>query len=583
MRTSDGGEGGEGEEEEEEEGRVPSPTFATAMNAARDAIKSLRAGELTEAEAAARLLDEAGLPRRARALLARQLRDGRGTSSGADPSSPPDRSSSVATAASSAPPPPHPFAVGRLFQLRPPDAIARPAGAASDRRSPFRPPPPPPRVRRDVDGHGNTPLHWAAFKDSVRALDVLLVRGRADVDARASPSGWTALHDAAYSDARRAVRRLVAAGADVDARSRSGATPLCFAAQEDAPGAARALLDAGADPAARCLGDSAGIGMGIAVADHGRGGGIDDGGADPNDAADDAARRRRAQLRARALRGRFSGYTPVHYCAHYDAARAARVLLDCAADGGRDGRPSAKDLLEIPDLNDRLPIHVAAGRGSSLVLRELLRGGARVETSKAPGRSDSRGAMSGGPTTTSPVPIIAGDAPIGHNVDEVVLAPLAPPFPPSPPAAVVTPVSSPVLRAMIPSRPIASSKPWNCLSQGSIDACRRLVDEVEMEWTPERHVLFSPADRVAVVEVLRVGKRLERVGRGIFRDLWPHVLGYCGRGWFDPPGGGGEGEDASMRGSASASGDSSSGDDMEESFTQFQLEETDGGVAAAIL
>ena len=62
---------------------------------------------------------------------------------------------------------------------------------------------------------------------------------------------------------------------------------------------------------------------------------------------------------------------------------------------------------------------------------------------------------------------------------------------------------------MIPSQPISSSKPWNCLSQKSIDACKHLITEVEMNWTPTRHALFSPADRLAVVEVLRVGKRLE--------------------------------------------------------------------------
>ena len=34
------------------------------------------------------------------------------------------------------------------------------------------------------------------------------------------------------------------------------------------------------------------------------------------------------------------------------------------------------------------------------------------------------------------------------------------------------------------------------------------------------------------MELLRVGKRLEQEGV-IFVDLWPKVLGFCGRGWFD--------------------------------------------------
>ena len=53
-------------------------------------------------------------------------------------------------------------------------------------------------MKSNVDGNGNTPLHWAAFKGSVRAMKVLL-SFNVDVNARAQ-SGWTPLHDAAYSD-----------------------------------------------------------------------------------------------------------------------------------------------------------------------------------------------------------------------------------------------------------------------------------------------------------------------------------------------------------------------------------------------
>jgi len=35
------------------------------------------------------------------------------------------------------------------------------------------------------------------------------------------------------------------------------------------------------------------------------------------------------------------------------------------------------------------------------------------------------------------------------------------------------------------------------------------------------------------MELLRVGKRLELNGSGIFIDLWPLVLSFCGRGWFE--------------------------------------------------
>ena len=86
---------------------------------------------------------------------------------------------------------------------------------------------------------------------------------------------------------------------------------------------------------------------------------------------------------------------------------------------------------------------------------------------------------------------------------------------------------------MIPSQPISSSKPWNCLSQQAIDECKELISKSEQSWSPDHHLLFTPQDRKAVMELLRVGKRLEQNGTGIFIDLWPTILGFCGRGWFE--------------------------------------------------
>lgn len=339
-------------------------------------------------------------------------------------------------------------------------------------------------IKRNVDGHGNTPIHWAAFVNSVRAMDVLLSYN-VDVNIRAQPSGWTPLHDAAYSDASNAVARLIEAGASVDARSHSGATPLCFAAQEDAPNATHILLKAGADPSMRCLGNSPGIYIRANNADHNH------------------------------FHSRFSGYTPLHYCAHYNANKAARVLL-------YERNVCGVNLLEIADLNDKLPIHVAVARGSSQVLRELLHGGARVET------PSYQPAVSPKPTGHQLSTFTAPSAPLsiprnnGAN-DETAL---------STSPIIVTPVSSPILRAMIPSQPVTSAKPWNCLSQNSIEECKYLMTEVELNWTPERHPLFCPSDRQAILEVLRVGKRMEQAH--IFLDLWPHVLSFCGRAWFMP-------------------------------------------------
>ena len=486
--------------------------FPETLRIIWEAAKLLRTGDMNEMSAAHYILDRVKVSNRAMLTLALQC-----------PHLPPSMKHSDEDMATAPPLSSSPFAsipglsvVNQLFQSN-----------HRDMQTHF--------IKRNVDGHGNTPLHWAAFKNSIRAVDVLLSYN-VDVNSRAQPSGWTPLHDAAYSDAAEAVSRLIVAGALVDARSHSGATPLCFAAQEDAPNATRMLLKAGADPSMRCLGNSPGIHIRANNADNNQ------------------------------FHSRFSGYTPLHYCAHYNAAKAARVLLY---------ESNRHHLLEIPDLNEKLPIHVAVARGSSLVLRELLHGGARVETAsyhpppspraRAPFAALAE-ALTGG--ETPPVAILGNNS-ASEEADTNNASPGS------------TPVSSPILRALIPRLPINSSKPWNCLSQKSIDACKHLIEEVEMNWTPERHSLFSPADRVAVVEVLRVGKRLEQVGRGIFLDLWPHVLSYCGRGWFEPEPLEGEELDGKVSASPRREHDKeeeiemqSSEEDVEEEeeCTQFKLE-----------
>lgn len=292
----------------------------------------------------------------------------------------------------------------------------------------------------------------------------------------------------------------MAAGAAVDARANSGATPLCFAAQEDSSEAASLLLDRGADLRARCCAPST------------------------STVQPDAGT---TTVVTPTPSSRFSGYTPLHYCAHYNAHRAAVVLLR---------HPSAQEAMEIADLNDRLPIHVAVARGSSDVLRELLRAGARVETrgvsarshhhSQSPTRSVARAA-------SLPLPRVRS-APSSPRAAQQPRQQQQRSPPATPPRVGARGrVSSPVLRSLIPSQPVQSSKPWNCLSQRSIDECRDLIQTVEQNWAPDRHSLFTPADRRAVAELLRVGKRLELDGSVQFTYLWPEVLSFCGRGWFE--------------------------------------------------
>ena len=408
-----------------------------------------------------------------------------------------------------------------------------------------------------ADGHGNTPLHWAAFKNETACVGLLL-EYNADANARAHPSGWTPLHDAAYSDSSDSIELLIhKGGAQVDARANSGATPLCFAAQEDASNAARLLLELGADLSARCAGGPSPFQA-------------------PPSATPNGHHQQPPPPPPPPPHSRFSGYTPLHYCAHYNAHSAAKVLLR---------HESAKKAMETTDLSDRLPIHVAVARGSSDVLRELLHAGARIDTrpknslrslrssssSISSGRS-SRSSRSGqlrqpgspagqqhqvmAPAVGTLQAAVAAAAAAAPVPDFLVAAAIGrivgganpgtpvrrPPTPETPggrrsttPTGRTTPVSSPLLRSMIPSQPITSSKPWNCLTQHAIDECRALISKAEQSWSPDCHLLFTPQDRKAVMELLRVGKRLEQQGTGLcVRDVWPLILSFCGRGWFEP-------------------------------------------------
>lgn len=525
---------------------VDSIPFPTALRIIWETIQFVRSGEMTEVEAAHHVLDRVGAPLETKKALARQCSNNTSLRSGSFANEYESSQRSTLNSRTSA--------VLALYGLT--SFVRGGVGVAPSNHLSFYSSQNLSRqdsvtITHNVDGHGNTPLHWAGFKNSIRAIDVLLCYN-VDVNAKAHPSGWTALHDSSYSNSAEAVERLIAAGAEVDARSRSGATPLCFAAQEDSPSAARLLMDAGADPSLRCLGEippgSSSHGQGAGGEWGGTGGGANNG------------------ARPGSFHSRFSGYTPLHYCAHYNAAKAARVLLQ----GSKVHGISGSALLEIPDLNEKLPIHIAVARGSSEVLRELLHGGARVETATYHPPPSPRSKLVAEAFATnvavrsSPMSIPS----VGTRADEST-------------AVVVTPVSSPVLRSMIPTQPVTSSKPWNCLSQKAIDACRSLIEEVEMHWTPERHALFSPVDRLAVKEVLRVGKRLEQQGTGIFLELWPFVLSFCGRGWFEPV------QDVCMleignsdyinKNEALENDNTHCTSDQDADFTQFHLEDSNLG------
>ena len=131
---------------------------------------------------------------------------------------------------------------------------------------------------------GATALHWAVYRDNLQAVDLLIAAGanvkvanregvtplamatsvrqclpiverllKAGADAKErGPNGETLLMFAARNGRVDLVKRLVAAGVDVNAREMlRGTTALMWAAEQHHPDAVKALLEAGADPGDR--------------------------------------------------------------------------------------------------------------------------------------------------------------------------------------------------------------------------------------------------------------------------------------------------------------------------------------------
>ena len=84
-----------------------------------------------------------------------------------------------------------------------------------------------PAMRDARTGLGSTPLHLAATNPDVSALKALLAAG-ANVNAK-DDDGNTPLHMAAYTNRIEAAKILLEAGADVNVVSTGGRTPMAMA------------------------------------------------------------------------------------------------------------------------------------------------------------------------------------------------------------------------------------------------------------------------------------------------------------------------------------------------------------------
>ena len=92
--------------------------------------------------------------------------------------------------------------------------------------------------------NGITPLHAAAAKNNTVIMSILIAAG-ADIEAKTS-EGFTPLHWAVSRDATDAARILIRLGANINAQSNNGITPLHWAAAKNATNSIKLLIAAGA-------------------------------------------------------------------------------------------------------------------------------------------------------------------------------------------------------------------------------------------------------------------------------------------------------------------------------------------------
>lgn len=98
---------------------------------------------------------------------------------------------------------------------------------------------------RAIDVDGTTPLHWAVYRDDEQEVRRLIKAG-ADVNAR-NDYGSTPLSEAAVAGNVKVIRWLLEAGAEVDGANHDGQTPLMIISRTGNVEAAELLIRHGAD------------------------------------------------------------------------------------------------------------------------------------------------------------------------------------------------------------------------------------------------------------------------------------------------------------------------------------------------
>jgi hypothetical protein len=102
----------------------------------------------------------------------------------------------------------------------------------------------------DVNAGNGTALVWAARTGAAESIPVLVAHG-ANPNLTSGVNSWTPLMNAIHKHQVEAVRALLKAGANVEARGGEGGTALMMAAGYGYDDIVRVLLDGGANPRVR--------------------------------------------------------------------------------------------------------------------------------------------------------------------------------------------------------------------------------------------------------------------------------------------------------------------------------------------
>jgi uncharacterized protein len=204
-------------------------------------------------------------------------------------------------------------------------------------------------VVRQIAVDGTTALHWAVYNDDADLVDRLVAAG-ADVNAR-NDYGATPLSQAAVVGNVRVIKRLLSAGADVESANADGQTVLMVLARSSNVEAAKLLLKRGARVDAReAWRDQTALMWAAAEGQAAMVKLLIDNGADVNARSKVNNWERQVTAEPRNQARPAGGFTPLLYAARRGCLECARLLVNAGA-GVNEVDPDGVSPLLLATLN----------------------------------------------------------------------------------------------------------------------------------------------------------------------------------------------------------------------------------------